>query len=76
MTNGESQEIDQNLRSWTVVSVTFTQIKIRLDFENPILVSNGESPDVLFVQLLLGSYMDEKGQSLPPSVLKKVYLPR
>ena len=49
MTNGESKEIDQNLRSWTVVSVTFTQIKIRLDFENPILVSNGESPDVLFV---------------------------
>ena len=39
MVNGETDEIDRNLRSWTVTSVDSTKIDISLDFENPGKVS-------------------------------------
>ena len=37
--NGDSEEIDTNLRSWTVTSASSSTIDISLDFEKPILVS-------------------------------------
>ena len=39
MLNGDTEEIDQNLKTWTIDSVSSSRIKINLEFENPILVS-------------------------------------
>ena len=53
MLNGETEEIDTNLRSWTVTSADSTKIDISLDFEKPVLVSTEDSPDLLFLQIFL-----------------------
>ena len=53
MLNGDSYEIDSNMRSWTVTSADSTKINISLDFEKPIFVSTGEEPDLLFLQIFL-----------------------
>ena len=39
MLNGETEEIDQNLKTWTIDSVSSSRIKISLEFENPTHVS-------------------------------------
>ena len=49
MINGDTEDIDQNLRSWTVISTNPTKIDISLDFLEPVSVSTGFSPDLLFV---------------------------
>ena len=49
MINGDSKEIDENLKSWTVISVSPTKIDISLEFSKPLSVSTGYSPDLLFV---------------------------
>ena len=49
MINGDTEDIDKNLRSWTVISTNPTNIDISLDFLKPVSVSTGFSPDILFV---------------------------
>ena len=49
MLNGDSEEIDKNLRSWSVTSTSSTNIDISLEFEKPILVSTGSNPDMLVI---------------------------
>ena len=49
MLNGYTQEIDSNLKSWTVNKVSSTNIEISLAFEKPILVSTGDLPDLLYI---------------------------
>ena len=61
MLNGDTEEIDKNLRSWTVISASSTKIEIRLDFENPTNVSTGYSPDILIIQVLMSAYTDHNG---------------
>ena len=61
MLNGDTKEIDKNLRSWTVVSASSTRIDISLDFEKPILVSTGNLPDMLIIQVFLSAYTDNNG---------------
>ena len=40
MINGDTEEIDdENLSSWTVVSISSTHIDIDLDFKEPLSVS-------------------------------------
>lgn len=39
MINGETEQIDKNLRSWTVTQTSSTKIDIDLTFEKPIMVS-------------------------------------
>ena len=39
MLNGDTQEIDKNLKSWAVTSVSSSNIEISLGFEKPLLVS-------------------------------------
>ena len=53
MLNGDTEEIDQNLRSWNVISADSTLIDIRLDFEKPALVSSGFEHDLLFIQVFM-----------------------
>ena len=49
MLNGNSEEIDKNLRSWSVTSTSSSSIDVSLDFEKPILVSTGSYPDMLVI---------------------------
>ena len=58
MLNGNTEEIDKNLRSWTVTSVSSTRIDISLTFEKPIIVSTGDFPDILLIQVFLSAYSD------------------
>ena len=53
MLNGDTEEIDNNLRLWTVISADSSQIDIRLDFEKPVYVSSGFDPDLLFIQVFM-----------------------
>ena len=59
--NGDTEQIDQNFKSWTVISDDSSKINISLGFEKPVLVSSGYSPDLLFVQLFLSDYTDHNG---------------
>ena len=58
MLNGEAEEIDYNLRSWTVTYASSTRIDISLTFEKPIIVSTGDFPDILLIQVFLSAYSD------------------
>ena len=49
MLNGDTEEIDNNLKSWTVTSVSGTEIVISLIFDKPILVSSGDYPDIILI---------------------------
>ena len=75
MINGDTEEIDQNLISWSVISASSTNIDIRTEYENPLYVSSGYSADYLILQITLSEYTDYRGYRLPPSVMKKVLLP-
>ena len=61
MLNGETLEIDKNLISWTVTYASSSKIDISLTFERPILVSSGDFPDILFIQVFLSNYTDFNG---------------
>ena len=58
MLSGNSQEIDDNLVSWTVSSVSKRLIRLELEFESPLEVSQGDNPDILVVQAELSQYKD------------------
>ena len=49
MINGDTEEIDQNLISWSVISASSTNIDIRTEYENPLYVSSGYSADYLIL---------------------------
>ena len=49
MLNGDTKEIDKNLKSWTVTSVSGTEIVLSLIFDEPILVSSGDNPDIILI---------------------------
>ena len=75
MLNGDTEEVDNNLNSFSVTSVTSTEIKFALNFEKPINVSQGYYPDVLIIQVFLSAFTDSNGKRLPPTVIKKEFLP-
>ena len=47
--DGDTELIGNNLLSWSVISVSSTKMKIGIDFERPLFVSNGYSPDFITV---------------------------
>ena len=49
MFRGEEEELDQNLGSWEIVSVSDTLIEIDLHFEEPLQVSQGDQYEQLIV---------------------------
>ena len=49
MINGDTQEIDSNLLQWTVTEASSSKINIRLTFEQPLLVSQGDAADILLI---------------------------
>ena len=49
MLNADTEELDKNLRSWTVTSAGPRKIDISLDFEKPVSVSAGLQYDELII---------------------------
>ena len=45
MISGDSEELDDNLIGWELISVESKKLEIELDFRDPIEVSQGEYPD-------------------------------
>ena len=58
MLSGDSLETDENLVSWNVTSVERRLIRLDLEFESPLEVSQGDNPDILVVQAQLSQYPD------------------
>ena len=50
-------------------------IGIELEFEFPLEVSQGDSPDTLVVQMELSEYLDQDGLSLPKRVVRSKSIP-
>ena len=51
-------------------------MELKLEFNQPIEVSQGDQPDFIVVQASLSEFPDENGNYLPDSFLKKMELPR
>ena len=67
--------ISENLTGWTVTEANSRQIVVKLALAQPLLVSQGDKPDELYVLLNLSSYSDTEGQHLPKYLLKIVKIP-
>ena len=61
---------------WKLESSDSFGINIMLSFDDPLLVSKGEIPDQLMLQLKLGDLTAENsGASMPNSVIKYISIP-
>ena len=76
MVNQDEELVDTNLLNWTVTSVQQELIQIKLEFKQPLEVSQGDEPDYLVIQAQLSAFDDEFGQRLPESRIKRKDLPR
>ena len=71
----ETDTISDNLTDWTVIHSDSRQIVVKFTLSQPLLVSQGDKRDELYVLLNLSGYADVDGQHLPESVLKIVKIP-
>ena len=75
MLNGDSLEIDENLISWSIETVTSTLISLNLEFKSPLKVSQGDQPDQIVVQAGLSEFPDQNNSKLPISVVRTKNIP-
>ena len=76
MIRSESGEtLRGNLTSWTVSNATSKEIKIELQFDQPLHVSQGDQPDKLLVMINFDGFNDIYGGNLLPRILKLKNLP-
>ena len=61
--------IDENLIDWEALSVTSTQIRIKLQFKNPLDVSTGHKRDKMTVHVNLKDYQNAQEIVLPETIL-------
>lgn len=62
---GEAEKVSENLKSWNVTSISETELRIKLDFAEPILVSQGDFKDSLLVSAHFGAFKDVDGIYFP-----------
>jgi len=73
----KSDEADEDdvsgpiLRDWSLKNFDSKAIQLQVNFENPSAVSQGDSPEILLVQLMLGELESVNGQKFPPCVVKE-----
>lgn len=72
----DGDESFSRLLQWTLVEVSPNSIKIKLEFSDPLEVSQGSEPDSLFVQIMLHAYLDIDGLHLPKNLVRRVVLPK
>ena len=75
MISGDTEEVDENLVDWQLVTIDPEKLEIDLEFREPIQVSQGENPDRILIQVEMEGYKDENGNSLPPGLLKQKEIP-
>ena len=75
MLSGDEEAVDENLISWSISEVTSKLIKLNLEFQKPLEVSQGDSPDTLVIQVELSQFQDKNGQKLPESVVRTKSIP-
>ena len=50
MLSVDNEEFNENLVTWTIESLSPKGINLKLNFDNPEEISQGESPDRLVIQ--------------------------
>ena len=65
MISFSTETIDENLFGWTVTDVSSRGITVRLNFTNPLQVSQGEKPDLILILVNFSNYTDVDRQNLP-----------
>ena len=63
------------ITDWQLIDVSKEGITIQLYFRDPIHISAGDLPDILFVQLELQSLETVNGANFLPCVLKRIAIP-
>ena len=53
---GEDEKFSENLTNWNITSLTKTELRIALNFAEPILVSQGDEKDSLLVIACFGQF--------------------
>lgn len=64
------------LVDWTVVSIDSESIKVKLQFEQPLEVSQTEEPDILFIRVNLRGLQDVDGMTWQGELYQLVALPK
>ena len=75
MIEGEKEIVGENLTSWSVTSITKTELKITLNFAKPILVSQGDIKDSLLISAHFGAFSDKDGVHFPDFIFLLTPLP-
>ena len=60
---------------WSLIKLDGNGFEMQLNFTNPLYISTDDEPDILLIQLNLGEFTDNTGQSLPESVIKYIPIP-
>ena len=71
----EASSDEPIMKYWELVSLRANGVTLKVHFFKPLRVSAGETPDLLIVQLELGDYFDDNGNSLEKSIVKKFEIP-
>ena len=66
MYSQETGVLNDNLKSWSIDSISSSKLVIDLSFVSPPKVSQGTEYDTLFVILMLGDLPDKNGAKLFP----------
>ena len=60
---------------WELISLTADGFDLTMNFTDPLRISAGEEPDLLFIQLNLSDFEDAEGNKMPESVVKYAPIP-
>ena len=66
---------DSILLSWSLESLTSRQMNIKLEFKNPVQISQGYTPDILILVIELSKFKDVNGQSLEENAMFRILIP-
>ena len=60
---------------WELISLSANGLELAMNFTDPLRISAGEEPELLFIQLTLSDFEDAQGNKLPESIVKYVLIP-
>ena len=72
----ETEQLDDNFKSYRVAHVDGRKILIKMEFVEPLKVSQGPDPHLLFIQAQLSEFKSVDGKELPKAIIKSRELPR
>ena len=72
----ETEQPDDNFKSYKVTHVDARRILIKMEFVEPLKVSQGPEPHLLFIQAQLSEFKSIDGKELPEAMIKRRELPR